>query len=259
MRRTAAFAALALAAAGCAPAPEPLTDVAVYWEFERNTYVDGAEGFVPYDVNVNWPPGTGDRACPQSGVTYVTITDLNGNLVAPNVPCVNQSVQGVVLTGFPGNNTYVVTGWRSGQTLPLYQGQVTIPVVSGVPTFGTAIAAGIPDLLTVDAILADAAAPLGYPTCGAAGIQEFDAALKDGYGTVVWKNPVPCGPSDLPGVSFGYVDRDVVSLWMDAWDLRPVTPEVVWSICQFNFPHFAGREDRFSLALPLGVCIPPPP
>jgi hypothetical protein len=162
----------------------------------------------------------------------------------------------------------VVTGWRLGRTLPLYRGQVTVAVASGVPacgTFdcGTAIAAGIPDVLTVDAILVDASAPLGYRFCGPAGIQRFDAWLEDGFGTVVWRaagsSGVPCLPSDVPGVSFGPVDRDVLTLWMDAIDERGTVPAIIWSRCGFGFPHFAGAESRFSLDLPLEVCNTPPP
>jgi hypothetical protein len=268
MKRTIALVAATLVVAACGPAPAPFTSVTVYWEFDRNTFIDGVDGFVTYDANVNWPPGTGNRACPQAGVDFVTVTDLNGNPLTPSVPCINQSVQGVVLSGFPGNNTYVVTGWRTGRALPLYQGQVTVTVGNGVlscGTFecGTAYAAGIPDVLTVDAILADRLAPQGYTSCLLAGIQRFDAWLVDGFGTVVWRaagaSGVPCGPTDVPGVSFGSVDRDQLTLWMDAIDERGTAPAIIWSSCGFGFPHFAGRENRFSLALPLGVCTSPAP
>jgi hypothetical protein len=264
MNRAVALVVAALAVAACTPVPGPLSSVTVYWEFDRNTFIDGVPGVVPYDVNVNWPPGTPDRSCPQSGVDVVDVADVNGNLLASAVPCVNQAVQGVVLPGFQGNNTYVVTGWRFGRTLPLYRGQVTVSVGMGPPaclTFdcGTVIAAGIQDVLTIDAILADASAPLGYATCGAAGIQQFTASIEDGIQTLVWRNAVPCDVSDIPGVSFGPVDRDVLSLWMGAWDQRPIVPQVIWSICDFGFPHFAGTESRFALSLPLGPCTPPPP
>lgn len=256
---------LAVATTACGPTPVqgPLTEVTVYWEFERYTFIDGVEGFLPYDANVNWPPGTGNRACPQSGVDFVTIADGFGNQLTGSIRCVNQSVQGAVLAGFEGPNTYVVTGWRNGVAVPLYQGQVTIQVVNGIPTFGTAIAAGIPDLLTVDAILADAnSGPAGYPNCGLAVIQRFDAALRDGLGSLIWRNPVSCAANNVPGVSFGLVDRDNIVLWMDAVDEIPVVPEIVWSICGFGtpggFPHFQGRENRFSLSLPQGVCTTPP-
>lgn len=265
MHRIAAFAAAVLVAVGCGPAPAPLTDVTVYWEFERNTFVDGVDGFLPYDTLVNWPPGTTRTSCPESGVDFVTVTDLNGTLLVPSVLCINQLVQGVVLAGFPGNNTYVVTGWRNNVELPLYRGQVTVNVGSGSPPyFGTAIAVGIPNLLTVDAVLVDAAAPQGYPTCGAAGIQRFDAWLEDGFGNVVWQAAgptfgVPCALNELPGVSFGLVDRDQVTLWMDAVDTRGTSSAVIWSRCGFGFPHIRGQEDRFSLPLPLGMCDNPPP
>jgi hypothetical protein len=263
MKRIAALAAAALVAAGCGPAPAPLTPVTVYWEFDRHTFIDRVESFIVYDSFVNWPPGTGSRACPQSGVDVVDVSDLNGNLLVRSVPCVNQSVQGAVVSGFPGSNTYVVTGWRFGQSLPLYQGQVTIQVVNGVPTFGTAFVAGIPDPLTIDAILADANAPLGFPTCGAAGIQWIDAWIKDRFGSVVWRaagaSGVPCGMADVPRVSFGPVDRDQVAVWMDAVDERGTVPAIIWSRCGFAFPHFAGSESWFFLDLPLGACNNPPP
>jgi hypothetical protein len=263
MKRIAAFAAAAIVAAGCGPGPAPLTTVTVYWEFDRHTFIDGVESFIVYDSFVNWPPGTGSRACPQSGVDVVDVSDVNGNLLASSVRCVNQSVQGAVVSGFPGSNTYVVTGWRFGQSLPLYQGQVTIQVVNGVPTFGTAFAAGISDPLTIDAILADANAPRGYPTCGDAGIQRFDAWIEDGFGSVVWRaagaSAVRCRLSDPPGVSFGAVDRDQLTVWMDAVDERGTTPAIIWSRCGFAFPHYPGGASRFFLDLPLGACTNPAP
>lgn len=260
MNRAAAVALALLAAAGCTSAPPPLTEVDIYWEFDRHTWINGQAGTVPYDVNVNNPPvATGP--CPQSGVSFVRVTDAAGNPLTGDIPCANQGVQGVALTGFTGPNTYVVTGYRTGVPAPLYTGSVTVNVVAGQPPpfYGTAIAAGIPSMLTIDAILADASFPSGAPTCGAAGIQEFDSWLEDGYGTVVWADYVPCGPSDLPGISYGFVDRDTLRLWMDAVDLRGTTPAIIWSRCGFDFGHYTTGEDRFGLNLPLGVCTQPPP
>ena len=262
MSRTAAavlasLVAIATSACGPAPAP-PASEVAVYWEFERTTYIDTVVDFVPYDAAVNWPPGTGDRNCPQAGVDYVTITDGFGNPLTGDVPCVNQSVQGALLLGFPGPNTYVVTGWRFGVALPLYQGQVTITVTDGIPTYGTAIAVGIPSDLTIDMVLADPAVPLGYPTCGLAGVDQFQGWVEDGFGTLVWRNLVDCGPNFMPSIQYGPVDRDALVIWIDTYDNRFVPPDIPWSKCAYPFDHL--KTDIFSLPMDFGPpCVPAPP
>jgi hypothetical protein len=257
MRRAAATALAVLAVSACGPAPAPLVDVSVYWEFDRNTFIDGATGFVPYDVNVNWPPGTGNRSCPESGVDYVTITDGAGNLLADLVPCVNQSVQGALLVGVPGPNTYVVTGWNDGSSQPWYQGAVTVNVVAGAFNYGTAIASGIPSDLTIDMVLRDSFNPLGYPTCGLAGVNRFQGWVEDGFGTLVWRNPVDCGPGFSPSIQYGPVDRDFLTVWIDTYDDRVVPPDVPWSICGYGFMH--DKTDLFDLVIPLGLCTNPPP
>ncbi len=253
----AALAALSLAACGPGPAPMPLVDVTIYWEFDRNTFIDRVVGTVPYDVNVNWPPGTGSRACPQSGVDYVNISDSFGNLLATFVPCINQSVQGAVMTGFPGPNTYIVTGWSNSSTFPWYQGTVTVNAVQGAFNFGTAIAAGIPSDLTIDMILRDSLNPVGYATCGLAGVNRFQGWVEDGLGTLVWRNQVNCGPGFSPSIQYGPVDRDVLTIWIDTYDDRVTPPDIPWSICGFQFTH--ERTSLFSLPIPLGVCNNPPP
>ena len=97
MKRIALLAAAL--AAGCytaAPPPPPVYaygDVIVYWDFSRNTLI--APYSVPYDTNLS--PGGGTRACTDSGVEYVTVTDLAGVLVdpyTPTIPCVYLGVQG---------------------------------------------------------------------------------------------------------------------------------------------------------------------
>ena len=76
------FALLAAAiASGCVSSNEP-TDVVVYWNFSRNTLL--APFSVLYDGNLN--PGGASRACPDSGVEYVRVTDLSGNLLDPLTP-----------------------------------------------------------------------------------------------------------------------------------------------------------------------------
>lgn len=257
-RTAAAVLASLLASFACGPTPQPVTDVAVYWEFERTTLIDGVPGFLPYDANVNWPPGTGDRGCPQAGVDYVTVSDLNGTSLVGSVPCVNQSVQGAILPGFPGANTYLVTGWRTGVVEPLYEGSVTINVVNGVPTFGTAIAVGIPSPLTIDMVLVDpGSGPNGYASCGLAGIDGFQGWVVDGFGTLVWRNLIDCGPGLMPSIQYGPVDRDDLTIWIDTYRPPPGVPEIPWSICGYEFAHL--RTDLFALPIPRGLCTTPPP
>ncbi len=69
----------------------------------------------------------------------------------------------------------------------------------------------------------------------------------------------PCDITDCPGVSFGAVDRDNLTLWMDAVDERGTTPAIIWSSCGSRSRTSLARESRFSLSLPLGVCTPPTP
>ena len=246
-----AVASFALAS-GCNPAPPPLTEVDIYWEFDRYTLIDGVEGSVRYDHDVNWPPGTGDGACPQSGVDYVTITDDQGNPVTGNVPCINQSVQGAALGGFPGPNTYWVTGWRRGVALPLYTGSVTVNVVDANPVMGTVVAAGIPSDLTVDMVL-----PPYDPvttTCGIANVDSFDGWVEDGFGTLIWKNTILCdNPAYIPSIQYGLVDRDDLFLWIDVYS----GPNLLWSKCNYGFGHYS--DDLFSLTIDPGVCLPAPP
>jgi hypothetical protein len=260
MNRTAAAALAVLAVAACGPTSNspPLVEVTVYWEFDRNTLIDGVAGIRPYDTRVNWPPGTGSRACPESGVDFVVVTDTVGNPFTGSVPCINQSVQGATILGFQGTATYVVTGWRTGVATPLFSGQVTLNAVPGTFNFGTAIAAGIQSPLTIDMILIDpGSSPAGYPTCGLAGVDQFQGWIEDGFGTLVWRNVINCGPSFTPSIQYGPVDRDSLFIWIDTYDNR-FTPAVIpWSICDFGFSHL--QSNLFSLPIPRGVCTPDPP
>jgi hypothetical protein len=258
MNRSAAFvvvAAVVGAAAGCGtgPVPAPPTEVTIYWEFDRNTFIDGVASFISYDTHVN-RPGFGSGPCPQSGVSFVTVADRNGNQLSGAVPCVNQSVQGVVLAAFPGSGTYFVTGWREGGGIPLYLGQVTINAVTGAFNFGTVFASGIQDDLTVDAVLTD---PFRNATCGVAGIDQLQGWIEDGHGSLVWRNSINCGPSFIPSIQFGQVDRDFLFLWFDTIDRRVSPPDIPWSRCDFGFAHF--NPNIFSLQMELGACVPAPP
>ena len=260
MNRIAAVALVALAAAACGPTSNspPLVEVTVYWEFDRNTLIDGVVSFVPYDTRVNWPPGTGSRACPESGVDFVVVSDTAGNPFTGSVWCINQSVQGVTFLGFQGTGTYVVTGWRNNVVAPLFSGEVTINAVPNAFNFGTAIAAGIPSPLTIDLILVDpGSGPAGYRTCGLAGVDQFQGWVEDGFGTLVWRNLINCGASFMPSIQYGPVDRDDLFIWIDTFDNRFNPAAIPWSICDFGFSHF--RDNLFTLPIPQGVCLPAPP
>jgi hypothetical protein len=70
MNRIAAFviaSAVAVVVAGCGPGPvpAPLAEVTIYWEFDRNTLIDGVASFISYDTNVNRPGfGSGPSPAP---------------------------------------------------------------------------------------------------------------------------------------------------------------------------------------------------
>jgi hypothetical protein len=259
MHRIAAFAAAVLVAAGCGPAPVPLTEVTIWWEFDRHTLIDNVASFVPYDTNVNQPPGTNGR-CPQSGVDTVVVYDVNGNPLSAPTPCVNQGVQGVVVPGFQGPNTYVIEGWRDGVSVPLYRGEVTIDGLAPPPSppySGTAIAGGISNDLTIDMILADPSNPAGYATCGLARVDQFQGWVEDGFGTLIWRNTINCGLSFMPSIQYGLVDRDNLFVWIDTYDHTFTPADIPWSVCDFGFAHL--KNDLFSLPMVLGLCNPPPP
>ncbi len=255
MKRVAAAALAALSVAACGPTSPPLVEVTIWWEFDRNTLIDGVPDFVPYDTFVNWTPGTGNRRCPDSRVDFVIVFDNAGNQLSPATPCINQDVQGTVVLGFQAPSVYWVEGWRNGVSVPLYRGQVTIDGSAPPPAppySGTAIAAGIQSNLTIDMILADANAPLGWPTCGTARVDQFQGWVEDWNGTLVWSNTINCGPSFMPSIQYGPVDRDDLFIWIDTLDNTFAPPDIPWSICDFGFGHF--QNNLFSLRIPQGIC-----
>ncbi|MBS1111641.1 MAG: hypothetical protein H6Q88_3633 [Anaeromyxobacteraceae bacterium] len=257
-RTTAAVLASLLATAACGPAPVPVTPVTIWWEFSRHTFVDGIPDTLPYDPDVNaHPPGI-DGPCTQAGVDWVIVYDAAGVAISPFTPCVNLGVQGAVVTGFQGPNTYVVEGWRDGVSVPLYRGQVLIDGLAPPPApaySGTAIAAGIPSSLTIDMLLYEFGSPAAYTTCGAANVDGFDGWLEDGAGTLVWRNFIPCQPFEMPSIQYGDVDRDDLFAWIDTYRPPPGIPDIPWSICDYGFGHF--RDDLFGLRMDVGACPNP--
>lgn len=150
MKRIALLAAAALAS-GCVSS-EPLPpvyaygDAIVYWNFSRHTAI--APFSVVYDGNLN--PGGASRACSESGVEYVTVTDLAGNLIdpyTPTIPCVFAGVQGATFLTFPAgmSYTFVVHGYRTVNASPVevHRGEGTVYVYADQYNPVTVTAAGI--------------------------------------------------------------------------------------------------------------------
>jgi len=148
MKRIALLAAAL--ASGCVVSSEPppvfgYGDVVVYWNFSRHTLV--APFTVLYDGNVN--PGGPSRACADSGVEYVTVTDVYGTLIdpgTPTIPCVYGGVQGATFLDFtPGTYTFVVHGYRTVNSVPVevHRGQGSVYVYENQPNPVTVTAAGL--------------------------------------------------------------------------------------------------------------------
>jgi len=253
-RAPALAAAAALALSGCfASQDTPLTNVVVYWQFQRATFVDGVAGAVAYDVDPQHP-AVPDGRCPQSGVDRVQVRDGAGTVLVPSVPCVNAGAQGVALLGEPaGPRTLVVLAFRDGVPDPLYAGQAEVDILPGPAIPVDVVARGLPDALAVR--LAIGAPPAA--TCGAADVQRLEATLRDGAGTLVWRNAVACAPGDTPAIELGAVDRDAYLGWFSAVRTSAPPPgDVAASACAVPVDHFAPQ----TLDVPLapGPCAPAP-
>lgn len=201
MTRIAAVLAAALAASGCIISTDDhdTGSVNLYWDFLR--YAPDApgaasDGFVLYDGDL---VGTGDSACPESGVQTVDVTTPNGTLT---FPCTFAGVQGVTLDALPeGNVTVRVTGWRrdGGVDRVLWDGSFTVNVV-GRST--------VDAYVDVDPVAADldvvAYLSFGpdqyYATCNEAQNPNVSYQLYDSLGTLVLTDTVGCpaGASAFP-------------------------------------------------------------
>ena len=253
-RAPALAAAAALALSSCfASQDTPLTNVVVYWQFQRATFVDGVEDEVPYDADPQHPPVAQGR-CPQSGIDRVEIRDGAGEVVLPSTPCVTAGAQGAALIGYPaGPRTLVVRGYRDGVAEPLYVGRALVDVVAGPAIPVSVVAVGVPDGLSIRVALGT-----GRPaTCGDADVQRFEATLRDPAGTVVWRNPIPCAPGDPLELALGPVDRDAYESWIAAirTSASP-SGEVVASACAVPLPHYGPQT--LDVALAPGACVPAP-
>ena len=255
MKRIALLAAAALAS-GCVssePLPPPIYygDVVVYWDFSRNTLI--APFSVPYDTNLN--PGGASRACPQSGVEFVRVTDEFGNLIDPgfvNIPCIYAGVQGAQFLTFPqGNYIFVVHGYRNigGFDVEVHRGQGSVYVSPDVlnPVYVTAD--GLQNNLDVNLFEGGSSFAcfvgdtLGY-------------TLVDGLGTIIDElSNLACGNP----ISFRVANSTGVDL--DNLDIRVQVSNggsVVLDSCfSWPFNHFANDTGNFGWAV--GLQAPPCP
>jgi hypothetical protein len=249
MKRTALLAAAI--ATGCVSSPPPpppvyaYGDVIVYWDFSRNTLV--APFSVPYDTNL--APGGGSGACSDSGVEYVSVTDLAGNLIDPYTPtisCVYQGVQGATFLTFPeGSYTFVVHGYRTVNAVPVevHRGQGTVIVYANQANPVTVTAAGIQRDL--DVFLYEGVNPL---TCFAGDTLGY--TLVDGIATTIDQvSGLTCG--DL--VAFRVANATGVDL--DNLDIRVQVSNggsVVLDSCASQpFDHFGNDIGAFGWAVAL--------
>ena len=258
MKRIASLAAAALAA-GCvssAPPPPPIYyygDAIVYWDFSRNTLL--APFSVAYDTNL--APGGASRACPQSGVEYVTITDTFGNLIeptTPTIPCIYSTglpgVQGAVLPSLPvGNYTFVVHGYRTigGFAVEVHRGQGSVYVDANMQNPVTITAAGLQGNL--DVFLYE-----GTPLFTCLAGDTLGYTLQDPVGTIIDQiSNLACGNP----ISFRVANSTGVDL--DNLDIRVQVSNggsVVLDSCTQSFNHFGNDTGSFGWAVGLqaGAC-----
>jgi hypothetical protein len=253
--RVAAVALAALPLAGCLSSPAtPITNVVVYWQFQRATFVDGIAGTVAYDADPQHPPVASGR-CPQSEIDTVEIRDGAGQIVLPSTPCVTGGIQGANLVGYPeGPRTLVLRAFRDGVPDTLYAGEARVEVLAGPAIPVSIVAVGVPDALSFQVVPVGGGA--GPATCGAADVQRLDDTLRDVAGTVVWRNPVPCAPADPLALALGPVDRDAYLVWVAAVRTS-ASPggEVVASACAVPISHYGPQV--MDVALAPGTCAPP--
>jgi hypothetical protein len=246
MKRIALLAAAAVATAGCYSSPPPpppiyYGDVIVYWDFARNT----SSGPVLYDGSL---VGVGNTACPESGVEYVTVTDLAGLLIDPYTPtisCVYQGVQGATFLTFPeGNYTFVVHGYRTVGGLPVevHRGQGSVYIYGNTQNQVTVTAAGLQGDL--DVFLYQ-----GTNLFQCLGGDALGYTLVDGIGTIIDQasalacvNPIPFR-----------VDLDTLDIRLQVSN----GGTVIFDSCTPQpFHHFGNDTAGFgwSVALQVGAC-----
>lgn len=196
MKRMAVIVAAALGT-GCVS--ESFSDVVIYWDFSRNLAISPFS--VVYDANLSPGGAPLDRACAQSAVEYVVITDAAGNLydpATPTIPCVYAGVQGATLQGFAtGDYTFVVHGYRTvgGVPVEVHRGQGSVHVSGTTPL--TITAAGVQAALDVN--LSQGGAPFSCLTGDTLGytLQDPVATTIDTRSGLACGNPIAFAGVDL--------------------------------------------------------------
>ncbi|HEU4385311.1 MAG TPA: hypothetical protein VFR85_17635, partial [Anaeromyxobacteraceae bacterium] len=204
---------------------------------------------VPYDTNLN--PGGGNRACTQSGVEYVRVTDEFGNLIdptTPTIPCVYQGVQGAQFLTFPqGTYTFVVHGYRG--SVEVHRGQGSLYVNPNFLNPITITADGLQNNLDVflyqgvDLFQCFAGDTLGYT------LVDFIGTTIDQLSGLACGNPIAFR---LPSTG---VDLDNLDIRVQVSDAGGV----IFDSCTSQpFDHFGNDTGNFGWAVGLqtGQCPP---
>ena len=253
MKRIASLAAALAAGCYTAPAPPPPVysygDVIVYWNFSRNTLV--APFSVLYDGNLS--PGGGSRACTESGVEYVRVTDLAGALIdpsTPSIPCVYLGVQGATFLTFPqGSYTFVVHGYRTigGFPVEVHRGQGTVYVNPNMQNPVTITAAGLQGNL--DVYLYE-----GTPLFSCVAGDTLGYTLVDIVGTTIDQiSNIACGNPISFRVPTTGVDLDNLDIRVQVTDVGGTV--VLDSCVSQPFDHFG--NDTGSFGWPVNLRPPP--
>ncbi len=245
MKRSLLLAIAGLATAGCYVSSTSYDDVFVYWHF---THLDS--------TGINQP-----LSCAQAGVDDVFIEFSDG--YSTTVPCSQSGVEGVTVLSFaPGLYWVRVTGYRSGQAAPLYDGTADFTKLAGVNAVVDVDAPGIPGNLEVFPTLTGwngtAYVPYASPACVTGNVDYLTYTVKDGAGLTLAQGQVACN-TDPPSILFtgaSAIDKDDLAIRMQGWQTGPPAVMVMDS-CSVGFPHF-GNNDVGGLGAAIDLLFPIP-
>jgi hypothetical protein len=265
MTRIAAVLAAAVLGSGCIITSEDSQGtVNVYWDFVRNAPAQPG-GFVIYDEDL---VGSGNSACPQSGVELVDVTSPNGTA---SVTCTYGGVQGITFDNVTeGSRTFRVRGWRNvgGADRLVYDHSVTASVVGG---------ASVDVIIDVEPVMADidlvafytnvAGTPFTYNTCNEAQNPDTTYQLWDSFGTLVDEATVGCpaGASALAlPIIIGTLDLDTYTTRLQGFTtfVDPVFDSCTSNAAKYlEFDHFTDHTGAGRVEIDLFTppsCTPTP-